>query len=380
MDRRHRVVVVMNNFLVGGVERLFSEIIPRLDRNRMEVMVATVWGSGPLEQLYRRLDIPIYFAAGRLPYSSKNPLLKLYFGIISPVTFVRLLWLFLRWRPDTVITCLTQADILGISAAWVGGVSRRIIRQADSKPLSPVVGWIKRSLAIRLATGVVANSTDTRQFVQSYFGVLDKLITVIPNGIDLSHFVPNMPVREDRESVVGFLGRLEEIKGAPCFIRAIDILQHNFKLSPPVMVYGDGSLGGQLREYASFNGLGQVRFNGAASDPAVALRDIDILVVPSISEGFGLVTLEGLVMGKVVIASDLPVMRDLITNHQNGLLFPADDAMALAGIVAELLQHPESLLQIRQGVREWVAKHSDYYDIESTAARYEEVLLNARPN
>jgi glycosyltransferase involved in cell wall biosynthesis len=373
---KQKIVFIINNFVVGGVERFIRDVLPHLDRDRFDISVITVWGSGALAATYQSLDIPIYWAGGRTWYSSKNPLLKPYFTIISPVTFVRLLLRLSQIRPNVVMTCLTQADIMGTLAAYLTRVPRRVIRQADAKPLQPVIKWLKQNLAIRLATKIIANSTSTQQFVESYFGVAHDKVVALPNGIDITRFRQfgsDSPVRKDL--VVGFLGRLEAIKGPQYFIEAIRLLKGQHHLAPPVMVFGDGSLRSQLTDYVNHWQLANVTFAGQTLDPATSLPAIDILVVPSQSEGFGLIVLEGLAGGKIVVASDLPVVRDLIIDNVNGLLFPMGDATALVRQLVRLLQNPALVDQMRQDIHQWLNSAGRRYDINQVAADYQAQLI-----
>ncbi|MFA5270087.1 MAG: glycosyltransferase family 4 protein [Patescibacteria group bacterium] len=371
---KQKAVFIINNLVVGGVERFTRDVLPHLDRDQLDIFVVTVWGSGSLSTVYQSLNVPIYWAGGKIWYSSKNPLLKPYFVIVSPFTFIRLLLILHRLRPDVVMTCLTQADIMGITAAYLSGVPRRIIRQADVKPLGRIVRWLKQNLAIRLSTKIIANSLATKQFVESYFRVSEEKVIPIPNGVDLAHFQINRPLSPE-DPVVGFLGRLEEIKGAAVFLAGIKLLRDQWGVSPRVVIYGDGSLRSELQQYVETHKLTTVKFMGEVADPVLALTEIDVLVVPSLSEGFGLVTLEGLVSGRAVVASDLPVMRDLIISGQNGILFPVSDASQLASQLADLLQQPEKIRQLQQRAADWSVTNGIAYNIVNTAKRYQSVIL-----
>ena len=374
---KKKFVLVINNFMVGGVERLLRDILPRFSSDLVDITVITVWGSGPLATTYQSRGLRIYWAAGRIWYSSKNPLPKPYFTIVAPLTFVRLFLIMKRIRPDVVMTCLTQADIMGIAAAKLAGVPHRVIRQADVKPLLPIIYWFKQHLAINFATKIIANSHPTNLFVRDYFQVAADKVVTVPNGVDLVHFQQAFSISTERRSptVVGFLGRFEEIKGPQCLLEAIRLLRDRHRLTPPTLLFGDGSLLPDLKDYAQRWQLEQVIFGGQVMDPMTALQAIDILVVPSVSEGFGLVVLEGLASGKIVIASDLPVISELITNGVNGITFPRGNVTALAQQLAAVLTDAEQRNQLRQQTNQWVAGDGRRYDINKVAARYQSELF-----
>jgi len=375
---KKRIVFIINNFLVGGVERFSRDLWPHWDHNQIELSVISVWGSGVLAESYRELGIPIYWAGSRLPYSSKNPLLKLYFSIIAPLTWCKLVYLLCRLRPMAVLTCLTQADILGILAAWVCRVPVRIIRQADVKQIHPLVKRAKQLLAVKLATAIIANSAPTGKFMQIYFGAPDQKVIIIPNGIDLAKFIhiSEQPIRAN-QPVIGFLGRLESIKGIQYFVPAIDLLKTKYNLSPQVVIFGDGSLRTELENFAISHQLDNISWRGEVLRPELALPEIDILVMPSESEGFGFVLLEGLAAGRVVVASDLEVFHALVTPEINGYYFPMGQPEALATILDRLICDPQLLRDTQTRVRAWLKSEGQNYGLAAVAYRYQMVLLSS---
>ena len=103
-----------------------------------------------------------------------------------------------------------------------------------------------------------------------------------------------------------------------------------------LLLYPDAELhiagrGSQLDSLqALVHGLGSagsVRFLGAAADWADALRDADIVWVPSLADVGRQVALDGMALGKAVIASDVPSLREVIRDNDTGFLVPPGDVM-----------------------------------------------------
>ncbi len=373
---RKKIVVIINNFAVGGAERFFLNILPRLDQEKVELYLVTVWGSGPLEKDYSHLNIPIYFAGTKVRFK-KNPLLKLCLAIIAPITLIKLLIILHKIQPDIVLTCLCQADILGTLAAWLSHVKKRIIRHPDLKSPHPFIKCLKKTFGFNLATDVIANSQTTQRFLVSYFGVSPKKIMVIPNGIDMSQFTKDVaPIKVHNDLTLGFVGRLEPVKGVQYLLDALKILKREYNLTPKTILIGDGSLRHDLEHYAKSNNLSNAHFIGLTTNIAAALKHIDILIIPSLSEGFGLVVLEGLVAGKIVIASDLSVIRDLITNGKNGILFTVADSQSLAVALLKVITDQSFSQQLCQGINQWQRCEMHRFDINNIAQRYESFILS----
>jgi len=90
------------------------------------------------------------------------------------------------------------------------------------------------------------------------------------------------------------------------------------------------------RDVAAYRGAVPLRFRGAMpqADLAEAMRGCAVLVLPSLEEGFGLVVPQALNCGAPCIVSDRVGAKDLIRHRENGSIFPAGDAAALAREIA----------------------------------------------
>jgi glycosyltransferase involved in cell wall biosynthesis len=101
---------------------------------------------------------------------------------------------------------------------------------------------------------------------------------------------------------------------------------------------GDGPLRRKLEQRALPLGSA-VQFLGQQPDVAPHLRQSDLLVRPSLTEGLPLGILEAMASRVCVIASDIDGNRDLVIHGQNGVLVPVDDPTRLADAIRELLRN-----------------------------------------
>jgi glycosyltransferase involved in cell wall biosynthesis len=373
---KKKVVFIINSFMVGGVEKLLLDIITRLDKQKFDVSIITVFGSGPLETSFQALNIPIYFAAGKFPFYEKRRRYKIYWLIIIPIIIARLVGWLWRHRPHVVVTSLYQADVLGMLAGWLARVPQRVLIHHDVYPVGSAKAYLKRKIGIGLATIVVAVSRSVKDFVIAYFGAVVDRIEIINNGIDIELFKNHGSTLSHSHLVLGMLGRLEPIKGPSIFVQSLQVLQTKYGLTPQSYLGGDGSLKSELMNYANLAKLSNLHFDGEIKDVPIWMDKIDILIIPSISEGFGLVILEGLAAGKLVITSDLPATRELIVNETNGQLFPMGNATALADVIHHLMTNSVAFNQVKQGIAKWQQQRLPDYDINQVAKRYEQLLLS----
>lgn len=175
---------------------------------------------------------------------------------------------------------------------------------------------------------------------------------VIGNPYRDALFRPRPGVTRERELV--FVGRLVSDKGVDVLLAALVELGQR-GLTPTLTVIGDGPERAALAAQAAALGS-QVRFCGALTGEALAveLHRHEILVVPSrYREPYGIVALEGIACGCVVVGSSGGGLPEAI--GPCGRTFPNGDARALAAVLEELLRSPATRARLRLGAEAHLA-------------------------
>lgn len=172
----------------------------------------------------------------------------------------------------------------------------------------------------------------------------------LPRTEIISHGVPPRsngcggpsPDDNGRPTCFAYIGRLVLEKGVPVLLRAASRVEKeglNFRLK----IVGDGPERQNLEALSDRLGLGpRTEFMGAlpAETAADALGDATAIVVPSVwEETAGLVAMEQMIRGRLVIASDIGGLAELVGDA--ALKFPAGDADALALCMKRVLENPE---------------------------------------
>ena len=104
------------------------------------------------------------------------------------------------------------------------------------------------------------------------------------------------------------------------------------------LIVGDGLLKKRLQDLTCELDINEkVIFAGFHTDIPEILSCLDILVMPSISEGFGLPLIEAMAMAKPVIATNIGPVKELVNNNETGLIVPAQDTFALYKAILTLL-------------------------------------------
>jgi glycogen synthase len=176
---------------------------------------------------------------------------------------------------------------------------------------------------------------------------------------------------EGRPKELIFVGRLVSDKGAAVLLDALKML----KTRPQLTIVGEGPERAALEKKSGDLQLqAQVKFVGSRNGQELAdlLRQHQVLVVPSLwQEPFGIVALEGIACGCVVIGSAGGGLAEAI--GPCGATFPNGDAPALAAAISRLLDDPAE----RDRLREKAPAHLGRFTPRRVAAVYLELMMQA---
>jgi PEP-CTERM/exosortase A-associated glycosyltransferase len=248
--------------------------------------------------------------------------------------------------------------------------------------------------ALRRADHVTTICEGLRKEITSR-GIDDARVTVIPNAVDAEEFAISSVVDHELRAhlglsdkiVVGFAGSFYAYEGLDLLIDALAILA-NCMPRLHVLLVGGGPQDAPLREAVGARGLGaRVTFTGRVPHAEVQRYYglIDVLAYPRRSMRLTeLVTplkpLEAMAQGKMFIASDVGGHRELVRHGDNGFLFAAGDAEALAQALVSLLDARQSWPHVAERARRfverertWTRSVRGYHDV------YASVLSARRP-
>ncbi len=199
------------------------------------------------------------------------------------------------------------------------------------------------------AAAIVTNSRFSESYLlEEHPGARERSF-VVGNGIELVDG-PSQPddsviqalAADEGVPVLGVVGRLRPEKGHAVALEAFSILREQGVAYRAVFI-GEGAERTGIERDIAQKGLGDiVQVPGATQAMATALTHVDVLVVPSLSESFGIAAIEGLAAGLPVVASSVGGLLDIIRPEKNGLLVPPSDPGALAEAIRRLLHEPET--------------------------------------
>jgi glycosyltransferase involved in cell wall biosynthesis len=159
--------------------------------------------------------------------------------------------------------------------------------------------------------------------------------------------------------VLGFVGRLNEVKGLKYLLRS---LQQVVQTRPAVLavLVGDGPEADRLKALARQLGIEKhVRFAGIQSPVAPWFEIFDVAVFPSLSEGLPLAVLEAMSSNTPVIASQVGGIPEVICDGVTGQLIPPRDEEALRHAIISLIDSSEDRRRLASAARKVVSERLD---------------------
>ena len=169
------------------------------------------------------------------------------------------------------------------------------------------------------------------------WGVDERRLTVIPNGIDAELFACAEPAAEGQRIL--FVGRLSPEKGIQHLIQAMPAVLAKFA-DAKLLLVGNGPLLGEVRDQVTRLGLtDSVQFAGRQPRSAMPrwYGEATLVVLPSIQESFGVVLIEAMASGRAVVASRVGGIPEVLADGECGLLVPPGDSGQLAQAITRLL-------------------------------------------
>lgn len=231
--------------------------------------------------------------------------------------------------------------------------------------------------ALQMLDRIISVSSDLKQKMVAEYGIEDRKITVIPNGVQLSKF----PVikKDEARRILGLpinepigvcVARLSPEKNLDVLIEAISLLGND---APLMCIIGDGplqntiiSLSKQYQVKDKFKLIGPVPHN----EIYTWLNSADFFCLPSQREGCPVVVHEALACGVPVAATAVGAIPDLINCEDYGLLCPPSNAKLLSTLISKIL--------IRSWDRKKIAAYGRRFTWELVAQQtvqvYKEVL------
>jgi glycosyltransferase involved in cell wall biosynthesis len=346
--RPMNLMFLLSSMPVGGAETLLVNMVRRLDRNRIQPLIACLKQRDELGEMIAN-EIPVFEGLIRHKYD------------IS--VLAKLKRLFRDRQVDAVVTVGAGDKMFwGRMAAWLHGVPV-ILSALHSTGWPDGIGRLNRMLT-GITDGFIAVARQHAEFQIQHERFPESKVFLIPNGIDTERFQFDAHKRSawrlrlgipETAPVVSIVAALRPEKNHGRFLEIAKKVSVQLP-GAHFVIAGDGSLKNELMLRAEVLGLSsKVHFLGSVADVVGVLSMSDVFALTSDNEASPVSIMEALSCQRPVVAPDVGSIDETVIPGRTGFLYPAGKIDDAADNWLKLLQAPLAAKRIGLEGRKFVA-------------------------
>jgi len=367
-----KILYLINSLKSAGAERVVLNIAKYINKDKFEPIITYFEPWHSLRKKFEDLGILTYCL------NIRNKL--------DPTGLLKLIHILRREKPKILHTHLPYAGIIGRLIGRFVGIPCIISTQHNVPTSFKRITYLLDKVTLPMADLVTCVSEGIEEQLFSSVYVFTghekyKKHLTLWNGIDFEEIdkIKNSPdnlncKKWKHKRIVLMPGRLLKWKGQHILLKAWPEVKKKIK-NACLLIVGDGPEKNNLRQMIQDLAISEsVRLLGERTDIYSLMKIAEVVVTPYYykglfhGEGVGLVVLEGMAMGKVVISSKVPNIEKAIEHRITGLLFPQGDYKTLAGLIIEVLENSEFAKFIGRNARK---RAKERFDAKVMAYRYE---------
>jgi L-malate glycosyltransferase len=386
-----KVLYINHTSEISGAERSLLDLLTGLPE---EVSAVVACPEGPLANAMRSLGTPVEVVPG-IQGSLRLHVWHTTRGVLD---IARAAWsvrrLAMRLGADLVHANSIRAGLAAGLAVSAGGPPV-VVHLHDALPPGRSSSLALRAIGSRAAVAIPNSHYTEATYTRVHSTTA---VRVVYGPVDLERFDPARIDRTGARSrlglepsalVLGVVAQITPWKGQDDAIRILALLKRRaldarlLLVGSPKFVsgatrYDNRAYARELSRLTRSLGLGgDVMFLGEREDIPEILRAVDVLLVPSWEEPFGLAVVEAMAMQVPVVATNVGGPAEVLRPREDGLLLPPRSPEIWANSVEELLRSPALRAEMGRKARERVAARFDVERyVKEVISAYEEALLS----
>ena len=346
LNKKIKTLHIITGLSTGGAEMMLYKLVSGMDRSQFDIYVVSLTDIGPVGEKIQKLGIPVVGIGAKRGWK----------GFFSFSGFFKLLRIVKSYEPNVIQTWMYHSDLIGglvgkllkIPVIW--NIRHSNLSPKYNKKTTIWTAKICAKLSKILPKKIICCSYASKN-VHSKLGYDENKMIVIPNGFDLSAFLPDKQGREkvrrelgidDETIVVGFAARFDPQKDHKNFFEAAGIV-HKFYPNVHFLLCGDGISweNKKLREYIEKSGVKNVTYLlGRRDDMKSIYNAIDVLSLSSFyGEGFPNVIGEAMACEIPCVVTD--VGDSAIIVKDAGFVIPPKNPKALGEAIIKIIEMGE---------------------------------------
>ncbi len=370
-----KVFFTMDALINAGTEKSVLDIAGNLSP-ATEVKVIYFYPRHDLKLAFEAAGVPLKFMnlSGKRSFLQGIKKLKKILKEEKPDVVVSSI---LRANLISRIACkLTNTKLVGTFISDSYSAERQTSFSFKRKTGSYFFYWIDR-ITSGIPVAWISNSKSIKESNCRFLKVDPDIVKVIYRGRDPGKFKKYDMIQSTGVFKFVFIGRLLQTKGLVELVEAFKIVSEKF---PAVIldIYGEGSYRKQITQKISSLGLSEkIIIHGAVANGWEKLYDADCFVFPSWYEGFSGSLVEAMMVGVPIIASDIPMNLEAVTDKKTALVHLVKDQHDIATQMIAVIDNYNAMLEMGMRAREEAIKR---FDIKVIAKEYENFISDVSKN
>lgn len=324
---RIKILFHIDTITGGGAERVLCNLLNNMDQNNFDITVQTLFPSNDSSILQNGIRVKSIF-----PKHTK------YYHFLYRIETALGLTYALHMRDDYDIEC-----------AYLECGPTKVIAFSNNKKAKKIA-WIHNNFSSNYENPeAFANKTRkiyrrfdriiciTKEMKNSFLELFqeDYHVDVLHNTIDSRYILENAEEKLNFTSeirpIIAYVGRLSQEKSIMRLLTAFRNIRQK-GLNAELWIIGDGEDRQEAENFIEYNKLKNVKLFGYCNNPYPYIKNSDILVCQSNSEGYSTCVAEALILGTPVVATDCGGMHDLLGNSEYGLITECNDQSFEVGL------------------------------------------------
>lgn len=328
-----RIMYLLFSFTIGGTEHLIADICNEMSDRGNDI------------HLYIVNDLISEELIGTLNKDIKVFLQKRPVGKGKRLSTLWMIARYVKRNRIQVIHCnsLNSPELLLFSN--VLNQKTKIVYTVHGIGQYKILGEKRIALRNKMCDSIIGISDAVVKDIISAGADKNKVIRIY-NGVNHQRYaLAQKKIYDSNKIVIGSIGRImPSVKGQDVLLRAVPLLKKSY---PKIkVIFAGGVADDQKQEYKKLidytdkMGLsGNVDFIGTINNVPAFLNHIDICVVPSKLEGFGLALIEAMAMGIPCVVSDVGGLKEIVDNEKIGTIFHSGDPESLTRCIEAVIDN-----------------------------------------
>jgi len=326
-----RILHIITTINLGGAENHLYDLVAEQRSQNLDVSVAYLKGDHYWKKKYEEIGVQVF------PLHMTNSSLFYQFPKFGKVIK--------KIQPTIVHAHMPPAELVARFALIFHPEITFVISKHNDEPFAPILknrflgSWVSQR-----AKKVICISEAVKIYMGEHLQIAQNKMQVIYYAVDLKKFenaLPASDIKFQESYVIGTVARFMPQKSLHTLLEAFASLIKKGFNSQLVMV-GLGPLEQELKSLATKLGIfSYILWTGKRSDIPSVMKSLDVFVLPSIYEGFGLVLLEAMAAGTPIIASKVSAIPEVLDHGKCGLLFKVQDVQDLERCLIQMSDKKE---------------------------------------